>query len=160
VFVAARQLTLREREILDFLIDAPGLPDRERLLRQAEVATVDEDRYCPCGCASIMLVVNPSRAPQARPLPHPCVFALANDLKLVAERHGLTLYGDDGTHVYEGSDPVPSELDGACLSLTLSCSDGWLSSVEISAIGDFGTPEVFPPPDVFEPPEINDLLRT
>jgi hypothetical protein len=158
--VATRPLTDREREILYFLLGAAGLPDRDALLHQAEVAVVDEDRRCPCGCASITLVVDAATAPQARPLPYPCVSAFANDLKLVAQRHGLTLYENKRAYIYDGSDPVPHELAGSCLDLMLSCGDGWLSGVEISADGYFGTPEVFPPPDVFDQPEINDLLRT
>jgi hypothetical protein len=158
--VATRPLTDREREILYFLLGAAGLPDRDALLRQADVTQVDEGRYCPCGCASITLIVDSTAAPRARPLPYPCVSAFANDLKLVAQRHGLTVYEDKRASIYDGSDPVPNELEGSYLDLMLSCDDGWLSGVEISAVGYFGTPEVFPPPDVFDQPEINDLLRT
>jgi hypothetical protein len=123
--VATRPLTDREREILYFLLGAAGLPDRDALLHQAEVAVVDEDRHCPCGCASITLVVDAATAPQARPLPYPCVSAFANDLKLVAKQHGLTLYENEHTYTYHGSDPVPNELESGYLDLMLSCDDGW-----------------------------------
>src|SRR5262245_33385386 len=151
-----RPLTEREREILWFLVSAPGLPDGDLLLRQAEAAAVDEEVKCPCGCGSIALTVDHSAAPQARPLPRPVVIAFAADLQLVNRRHGLTVFGDDG--LFDPNLPVPDDLAGY-IDLMLWSEDGWLTYVEISAVGDFKTPTVFPPPDVFGPPEISDLLR-
>ncbi len=151
--VATRPLTEREREILQFLLSAPGLPAREVLLQQVDAAVVDSE--CPCGCATIGLSVDQSAAPQARPLPRPVVEAFANDLRLVNERHGLIMLGDD--LIYDPSVPVPDDLWGT-IGLMLFPEDGWLSSLEIWSVGDFQTPAVFPPPDVFEPPEISSLL--
>jgi hypothetical protein len=147
---------VREREILQFLLDAPGLPDRDVLLDQAGVAVVDADAKCPCGCASIALIVDQSAAPQARPLPRPVVEAFANDLQLVNERHRLTVLGDDLR--YDPLLPVPEDLAGT-IALMLFPEDGWLTYIEIWSVGNFQTPIVFPPPDVFEPPEISPLLR-
>jgi hypothetical protein len=154
--VATRPLTEREREILWFLLSAPGLPDRDVLLRQAEAAIVNEEGKCPCGCASVALSVDQSAAPRARPLPRPVVMAFAHDLQLVNQRHGLTVAGDDG--LFDPDLPVPDDLSGY-IDLMLWPEDGWLTYLEISAAGEFETPTVFPPPDVFGPPEISDLLR-
>jgi hypothetical protein len=87
------------------------------------------------------------------------VWGFAQDLRQVAQRHGLTLYGEDGASVYQGADLVPDELVGSYLELTLHCKDGWLSIVEIVNVGYFNAPEVFPPPDVIDPSEVHDLLR-
>jgi hypothetical protein len=153
--VATRLLTPREREILHFLLDAPGLPDRDVLMRQADVALVDG--MCGCGCASIGLRVDPSAAPQARPLPRPVVEAFADDLQLVNRWQRLTVLGDD--LVYDQSLPVPDDLSGV-IGLMLFPEDGWLSYLEIWSAGDFQTPEVFPPPEVFGHPQISELLST
>jgi len=152
--VATRSLTAREREILEFLLSAPGLPARDILLQQVDAAVVDS--RCSCGCATIGLRVDQSAAPQARPLPRPVVEAFANDLQLVNERHGLTVLGDD--LIYDPSVPVPDELSGT-IGLMLFPEDGWLTALEIWSVGDLQTPAIFPPPDVFEPPEISPLLR-
>jgi hypothetical protein len=150
-----RPLTGREREILQFLLAVPGLPDRDVLLRQAEVAVVDASWRS--GDATIGLSVDESAAPQARFLPHPFVEAFAHDLKRVNKRHPLIWLGDDGR--YDASVPAPEDPAGY-INLMLFAQDGWLSNLEIISAGDgFANPAVFPPPDVFEPPEISPLLR-
>jgi hypothetical protein len=60
-YSTAPDLTAREVEVLDFLLSAE-LPDADALRQQAASARLLDK--CPCGCASVHLVVDPE-APTA-----------------------------------------------------------------------------------------------
>ena len=55
-----RSLTAEESSILLRLLDAPGVGEREALKEQAAAAFASEP--CGCGCPSVSLSVDPSRA--------------------------------------------------------------------------------------------------
>jgi len=157
--LADRPLSEREREILAFLLSAPGLPDAEVLRRQAEVAVCSGS--CPCGCASIDVTVDPSAAPQAGDCP--LVEAFIEDIRAVHEREPLVFWTwkDGGwnrwrRHRRRGHyDPsvVPTNKDfEGYIGLILWVSGGWLEGVEIHSVGNFRSPRTFPPADLFDPP--------
>jgi hypothetical protein len=135
-----RPLSEREHEVLCFLLTAPALPDGDVLRHQAAVA-VSSGSDCPCGCASIGLVVDPSAAPKARPdLPGNLVEASTVDIAGVHEREPLSFFGDD-------------DLVGA-IGLILWVEGGWLSGIEIWGAGNFANPRTFPPAELFEAPRV------
>jgi len=124
--VAGRQLTGREREVLDFLLSRP-FPGRDELVPQAGVAVVTG--RCSCGCATIDLGVDRSRVKPATG---------------IKERVPVSAYSRD-IH-----DP-----DGG-YELLLFVDDGLLSCLEIVSYGDtvakeFPSPDTFRPPISAEP---------
>jgi hypothetical protein len=149
--VPNRPLTERESEVLSFLLSAPDLPSAEALRLQAAVATTSGP-CCPCGCATIDLIVDHSVAPQARiDLRYDLVQATTDDIDRVNRSVRLRLYGEGGE-----LDPTlrVTEDTSGTLWLILFVEDGWLSALEIASVGDFMTPEVFPPADLFDAPEV------
>jgi hypothetical protein len=146
--MADRPLSEREREILFFLLSAPGLPDAEVFRRQAEVAICCGS--CDCGCASINLKVEPSAAPQAHDPPREVVGASTVDIAGLHEREPLVFRGEDG-HFDPAVQPTDNDLQGA-IGLVLWIDDGWLSGIELWIVGDFRRPRTFPPAELFDPP--------
>jgi len=150
--MADRPLSERERDILSFLLRAPAIPDGNVLRRQAAVA-VSSGSDCPCGCASIGLVVDPSTAPQARlDLPSNLVEASTVDIAGVHKREPLLFVGDD--LLFDATvQPADDDLVGA-IGLILWVEDGWLSGIEIWGAGNFAHPRTFPPAELFEAPRV------
>jgi hypothetical protein len=119
-----RALSLREAEILDFMlsVDDPRI-EPLRLQRHSAVVT----GMCKCGCASIDLAVDRESSPKAEICRQP----VAADLtQAEADRIG------------------PSEYYGLLVFL----DDGWLSLLEISWIEE--PPPEFPPAAAFDPPRV------
>lgn len=120
---AYRPLTEQERAILDFLL-AADVQGTAELRRQAEGARAQRWH---CGCASIDLLVDRTRAPRAPVETRPAIEA----------------------HSIEQEDPL------GLFDLLLWVDDGWLSAVEIVEYGferHEDSPDEFPPPSHFEPP--------
>jgi hypothetical protein len=152
--MADRPLSEREREILSFLLAAPAIPDGDVFRRQAAVA-VSSGSDCPCGCASIGLVVDPSAAPQARfDLPGNLVEASTVDVAGVHKREPLQFFGDDG-RFGEAVQPTDDDLVGG-IGLILWVEGGWLSGIEIWGAGNFAHPRTFPPAELFEAPRVSE----
>ena len=117
-----RPLTPREREIVSHLLSAerPGVAE---LRRQSEVLLA---RPWTCGCASIDLAVDETRA---RPSPiegRPAIEAQSKDR-------------EDPTRIFD---------------LLLWVDDGWLSAIQLVEYGldRHEDANVFPSPDDFHPP--------
>jgi hypothetical protein len=110
---------------------------------------------CPCGCADIGLKVDPSLAPQARlDLPSPLVTTATGDVASVHAREPLSFYEEDNWDWDPAVRPTANDLNGA-IGLILWVEQGWLSSIEVWAAGDFRDPRTFPPAELFEPPEFD-----
>ena len=122
-----RQLTSREAQILDFMLDVDD-PRIEglRAQRQSVVAT----RRCGCGCASIDLAVDRTQSKAAAICRQPI------SAELNKTRAAL---------------PDPDEAYGLMLFL----DDGWLSLLEIWWI--LKPPPTFPPASSFDAPRIECL---
>src|SRR5919201_3664381 len=118
-----RPLSEREREILSFLLSAPGIPDGDIFRRQAAVATTSGPS-CECGCASIGLEVDPASAPRARlDLPRDLVDASTDDVASLHQAWPLLFYGDNGN--IDPNYPVTAnDLQGA-IGLILWVEGGW-----------------------------------
>ncbi len=116
-----RPLTERESAVLGFMltVDAPGV---EALRAQARVAEVVGQ--CECGCATVYLGVDRSRAPQS-------------EIREYAAIDGSTPYNEDHLDAY--------------FELIVFVRDGWLDSLEIVFYGE-EPPTEFPPPSRFLPP--------
>jgi hypothetical protein len=117
-----RPLTPREREILGYLLSAES-PGVEELRQQSEVVLA---RPWDCGCASIALVVDQTRAHPSPIMGRPAIETQSKER-------------EDPTRVFD---------------LLLWVDDGWLSSIELVAYG-FERHEdanVFPPPADFHRP--------
>jgi len=150
--MADRPLTGQEREILLFLLSAPGIPDGNVLRRQGEVA-ISSGRSCPCGCASIGLKVDQSLVPRARRDLEPAlVSALTDDIAGVHELGLLVFLGEDRRYD-PAVQPTDGDLEGA-IGLILWVEEGWLSGIEVWAAGNFRHPETFPPAELFEAPYV------
>jgi hypothetical protein len=96
--IPPRQLSDREREVLEHLLSAE-FPGRDALRQQLDVVTVVGT--CACGCATVDLSVDRSRAPAAELECSPPVQALV-----------------------ERGPGVPGEL-------ILHCADGYLTELEV-----------------------------
>jgi hypothetical protein len=116
-------LSERQREVLDFLlsVDHPGVTE---LRRQTEFALA---KPWDCGCASIDLTVDQTRAPQASITASPAVEAESKER-------------DDPLRVFD---------------LLLWVKDGWLAGIELVEYGydrHEDAPKAFRPPMDFNDP--------
>jgi hypothetical protein len=146
-----RPLTDREREILSFLLSAPGIPDGDVLRRQAEVA-IGSGR-CSCGCASIGLKVDQSSVPQARlDLEPDLVEAWTEDIAGAHQLGPLVFLGED-LRYDPAVQPTEGDLEGV-IGLILWVEEGWLSGIEVWAAGNFRDPATFPPAELFGAPRV------
>lgn len=148
--VSERPLTEREREILMFLLTAPGVPDVDALREQVAVSTASQ---CECGCASIELTVDRTAARPARGLRRELVETLTEDIARVHELTPLRFYGDDG-YIDPFHQVTPADLDGYIGLILWATRSGWLSGVEMHLVGNFARPSTFPPPEVFGAPTL------
>lgn len=120
--VPPRALSPSEAAALAFLLSYDD-PRMEPLRKQAEVASVVWE--CTCGCATVNLVIDRSRAPAAIGLCSPVLRTV---------RRGKF------------------DADEFC-ELIVFLDDGWLSSLELVWYGSKPIAE-FPPPIEFEPPSL------
>lgn len=117
-----RPLTIKEREVLDFLlsVEQAGI---EALRAQADYVTVIG--RCECGCASVDFEVDRSGVP-ASPLPvrRPAIDAESKNREGSVGIYDLMLWADDG----------------------------WLGGIELVTYGEEPPPTEFPDVALFDPP--------
>lgn len=119
-----RPLSEREATALEFVLsvdDPRVLPLRE----QSQFVVVTD--MCPCGCATVSLEVDRTRAKPATGLAH---------LRMAIESHG------------------PGSGESPYFAFLLFLDEGWLDSLEIEYIGPV-PPAEFPLTDGFGPPAIS-----
>jgi hypothetical protein len=121
-----RPLTDRERRVLDRLLQADGLPAADELRGQAAAATVTG--YCGCGCPSIHLRIDRSRA------------------KPATRRVGLRLRAEPIT----GRPLAEAEWEAGWGGLLLWSEDGWLDYLEVFW-GTDAPPDELPAPEEVRP---------
>jgi hypothetical protein len=69
--MAERPLSERERELLFFLLSAPGIPDVDVFRRQAEAAVVERCQSFEVDIAIAGSAVPPQHAAEQAPMRHP-----------------------------------------------------------------------------------------
>ena len=121
-----RPLSEREKAVLRFILSV----DDERVLPLREQAEfVVATGKCPCGCATIDLELDRSRAKPAVGL---------SDCRMAIESNG------------------PGSETSAIFSFLLFLDHGWLDSLEIAYLGPV-PPAEFPSVDGFDPPVVSCL---